>query len=375
MWWRIQTLKKLGFRVDVVATVKSMPPEEDIQALKAEVDQLSIIQRQRGFKSAAGALPFQVQSRAALQTVALSNEYRAVVMEAEHVASILQNPSLRAHKRILRLHNDEVRFFQELSKSSKNLLRKAFYQSEAVKFRVLSRKIMSRCDALWFISDYERKQYVKKHPADRKKAFFVPPRVDCNAMRRQSLEGCRVLFIGTLALANNSSAVEWYVSRVHQLLCDVVGYNVVVAGNTVGKSTGVLKRAVAPYPNITLIENPKEIESLYGRAAVFVNPVLRGAGLKLKTIDAIQAGMPIVTTSTGVEGTGLVHGKHLLIADSPRSFADCVRTLLHDKPLARTLVAAAQKFVAREFDQEKIIKDSLDALHESGKAKVVDVDG
>jgi polysaccharide biosynthesis protein PslH len=367
MWWRIQTLKKLGYRVDVVATVKAMPPEEDIQALKAEVDQLFIVQRQRGFKSAAGVLPFQVQSRSALRTVALSNEYRAVVMEAEHVASILQNPSLHAQKRILRIHNDEVRFFQELSKSSKNALRKAFYQSEAAKFRMLSPKIMSKCDALWFISDYERKQHVRKHPADSKKALFVPPRVDRHATRRQSLEGCRVLFIGTLAFANNSSAVEWYVSQVHKLLGDVVGYNFVVAGNTVGGSVELLKRIVAPYRNIALIENPKEIESLYGSAAVFVNPVLRGAGLKMKTIDAVQAGLPIVTTSTGVEGTGLMHRQHLLVADTPKEFAECIRSIFNDRHMASELVAAAQKFVAGEFDQESIIKESLLTLDHSGQ--------
>ena len=362
MWWHIQTLKNLGFRVDIVATVKAMPPEEDIQTLKAQVDQLFIVQRQRGFKSAAAALPFQVQSRADLRTVALSSEYKAVVMVAEHVCSILQNPNLRAQKRILRLHNNEVRFFQELSKSSKNLLRKAFYRSEAAKFRVLSPKIMAKCDALWFISDYERKQHVKKHPADREKAFFVPPRVDRNAMGHRSLEGCRVLFIGTLAFANNSSAVEWYVSQVHQLLCGVVGYNFVVAGNTVGESAEVLEGIVAPYQNITLIANPKEIESLYGSAAVFVNPVFRGAGLKMKTIDAILAGLPVVTTSTGVEGTGLMHQRHLLVADTPKEFAECIRSIFNDRRMASELVAAAQKFVVTEFDQEKIIKESLLAL-------------
>jgi polysaccharide biosynthesis protein PslH len=365
MWSHIQTLKNLGFRIDVVATVKSMPPDQDIQALKAEVDQVFIVQRRRGLKSAATSLPFQIKSRAALRTVALSNEYKVVVMVAEHVCSILQNPNLRAQKRILRLHNDEVRYFQELSKSSKNILRKAFYQSEAAKFRVLSPKIMSKCDALWFISEYERKQHVKKHPADRKKAFFVPPHVDPNVMRHQPLEGCRVLFIGTLALANNSSAVEWYVSHVHQLLCDVIGYNFVVAGNTVGESADVLKRIVAPYRNITLIENPKQIESFYSSAAVFVNPVLRGAGLKMKTIDAIQAGLPVVTTSTGVEGTGLTHQRHLLVADTPKEFAECIRNIFNNRRMARELVTAAQKFVAGEFDQERIIKESLLTLDHS----------
>jgi polysaccharide biosynthesis protein PslH len=149
------------------------------------------------------------------------------------------------------------------------------------------------------------------------------------------------------------------VSHVHKLLCDVIGYKFVVAGNTVGESAETLKRIVKAYPNITLIENPKEIETLYGSAAVFVNPVLRGAGLKMKTIDAIQAGVPVVTTSTGVEGTGLTHRRHLLVADTPKEFADCIKIIFDNRRMATELVAAAQEFVATEFDQEKIIKESL----------------
>jgi polysaccharide biosynthesis protein PslH len=363
MWWHIQSLKKLGFRLDVVATVKSMPPEEHLNAVKAEVDQLFIVERQRGFKSALTALPFQMRSRAGLETVVLSRQYEAVVMIAEHVASILRNPSLRAKKRILRLHNNEVHFFQELSKSSRGLFRKAFYHSEAAKFRVLSPRIMSKCDALWFISDYEMKEHVKKYPADQEKAFFVPPRIDRNEMRHQKLEGCRVLFVGTLGFANNSSAVEWYVSHVHHLLLDVSGYNFVVAGNTVEGSAEALQKLAADHQNITLYENPKEIESLYGSAAVFVNPVLRGAGLKMKTINAIQAGLPIVTTSTGIEGTGLMHQMHVLVADTPREIAECIRAIFSDRRMAQDLVRSAQEFIAREFDQEKIIKESLSSLN------------
>ena len=65
MWWHIQTLKNLGFRVDVVVTVKAMPSGEDIQTLKAEVDQLFIVQRQRGFKfsSSSVAIPSQKPNR------------------------------------------------------------------------------------------------------------------------------------------------------------------------------------------------------------------------------------------------------------------------------------------------------------------------
>jgi glycosyltransferase involved in cell wall biosynthesis len=361
MWGRIQTLKKLGWQIDMVATLKGKPSKEDMQAVSSVVDQVFMIDRQRGWRAAAGLAPFQVLSRADLATVGLFREYDAVLLEAEHVASILQNPTLRAKNLILRVHNDEARFFQELSKSSKSFFHKAFCLSEAAKFKFFSRKIMSQCDALWFISDYERSEHVKRHPGDSRKSFFVPPRVDVNAMHSQSLEGRKTLFIGNLSLAVNSVGVEWYVENVHPSLRDVEGYSFVLAGRTGGSSRELLNK-IAGTPHLSIYQDPPEIESFYRDAAVFVNPVFRGAGLKLKTIDAIQAGLPIVTTSTGVEGTGLVHGEHLLIADSPASFADSVRNLLDDKRLARDMVTAAQEFVAREFDQERIMRESLSKL-------------
>lgn len=361
-WGHIQSLKNLGFQVDLVVTAKTLPCEEDIRVLSSAVGHLSIVERQRNWMAAAGLSPFQVRSRVGLQTVPLEEEYAAVVLESEHVAAILENPSLRARKFILRLNNDEARFFSELSKSSQNLLVKAFHRLEAARFRWLSPGIMARCDALWFVSDYELKEHIKAYPNDSTKSFFVPPRIEVNKMGRQSLQGQKVLFVGTLALANNARGVEWYVSHIHSSLCDIPGYGFVVAGNTRGDSNKDVIKLARSRPNISLYENPKDLQSLYSDAAVFVNPVFRGAGLKIKNIDAIRAGMPVVTTSNGVEGSGLVHGEHLMVADSAQSFEACIRRLLNDKGMAKNLAAAAQDFLAREYDQERLLRAHFSIL-------------
>jgi polysaccharide biosynthesis protein PslH len=358
-WGRIQTLKKLGYSVDLVATVRAAPSRENIEAAKQEVDQLFIVERERGLKAALSWQPFQLRSRAGLRTVALSHEYAAVVMDAEHVTPILQNQRLRARKRILRIQNNEVHSFQEMSRSSKSLIEKVFYRSEAVKFMVFSPYLKSKADVLWFISDFEMKEHLKNHPTDCGKSVFVPHAVHANSMRRQALNGQTVLFLGTLALSNNARAVEWYISNVHPFLSDLPDYRFVVAGNTRGMSTEALHKMVQRHQNIIIYENPKDIQVLYGDSAVFINPVFRGAGLKLKTIDAIQAGLPVVATSTALEGSRLVHEKHVLVGDSPTSFTACVRRLLNDKDLGRSLVAAAQNFLVKEYDTECIVRRSL----------------
>lgn len=362
MWWRILALKKLGFVADLIATVRAMPAPAEIEAVRDEVKELFVVERDRGWKAALSWRPFQVQSRSGLRTVLLSREYAAVLMEAEHVAAILQNPRLRATKRILRVHNDEARNFLELTRSSKGPLETLFYLSEAAKFMALSPNLMSRCHALWFISDFEMTKHLKKNPADSDKSFFVPPSVEVSSMRRQPLEGRKVLFIGTLSLPTNIGGLRWYVANIHPLLSNVSDYHFLIAGNTRSMRGHPLADITGNHSNITLRSDPEDIESLYTQSAVFVNPVLHGSGLKLKTIDAIRAGMPVVTTSIGIEGSRLIPDKHVLVADSAQSFADSVRRLLNDKDLAQALVVDAQQFLAREYDQQQIIARSLSSI-------------
>lgn len=361
-WGHVKTLKALGHPVDLIATVKAMPPKAHIQAVRAEVDDLILVERERGWRAAAALSPFQVRSRAGLRALALPREYAAVVLEAEHVAPILENPGLRARKRILRLHNDETRFFHEMARSAQGLFHKAFYRAEALKFKALSPAVMSACDALWFISRHEMEEHLRKHPQHSAKSVFVPPAVDGKTMRTQPLQGNKALFLGTLGFVNNARAVEWYISQVHPSLSDVEGYGLIVGGNTGGNPNPTLAKLSSFHSNITLHENPKSTDGFYQDAAVFVNPLFRGAGLKLKVVDAIQAGVPIVSTPSGIQGSGLIPGKHLLVADSARSFADCIRKVLANKTMARELAASAQEFLAREYDQVRIINASLSTI-------------
>jgi glycosyltransferase involved in cell wall biosynthesis len=179
------------------------------------------------------------------------------------------------------------------------------------------------------------------------------------------------LFAGKLGFATNARGVEWYIGEVHRRLADIDGYELVVAGNTEGESLDSLRRSIGFYRNISLHENPSELQSYCEKASVFINPVFHGAGLKLKTIDAIQAGLPVVSTSIGIQGTGLLHGKHVVVADAPQEFADAVRRLLSNRAYAENLVSEAQAFVAREYDQARIIRDVFGSSLESPDGAIV----
>src|SRR5712691_1579136 len=81
------------------------------------------------------------------------------------------------------------------------------------------------------------------------------------------------------------------------------------------------------------------------RARISVVPLLYGAGTKRKLVQALAAGTPTVSTTIGVEGLGLQHGEHVLIADDPKEFAAGMTTLLRDSKLWSKLARAGREHV------------------------------
>jgi len=76
-----------------------------------------------------------------------------------------------------------------------------------------------------------------------------------------------------------------------------------------------------------------------GRARVFVAPLVAGAGLKGKVLDAISHGTPCVLSPVAAEGTGLTDGVDCLIANSPEEWADRVVQLYTDETLWNRIAA------------------------------------
>src|SRR5579859_6865601 len=77
MWNRISILNSLGFAVDLIATVKSYPKPEHISAIRPFVQELWIVERNRGLSAMLALEPFQVRSRNALRDVPLKEFYDA----------------------------------------------------------------------------------------------------------------------------------------------------------------------------------------------------------------------------------------------------------------------------------------------------------
>lgn len=105
------------------------------------------------------------------------------------------------------------------------------------------------------------------------------------------------------------------------------------------------------------------------RYKVLVAPLRMGGGTKLKVIDAMAAGVPVVTTPVGAEGLDLVHGENALIADDPHVLADHVRSILDEPGLGKRLAVNARAHVERNFSWERVRSDIADTLKAEAAAR------
>lgn len=115
-------------------------------------------------------------------------------------------------------------------------------------------------------------------------------------------------------------------------------------------------RDIQGLPGVDATGFVDDIVASYQSADIFVCPLLSGAGVKNKILEAMSVGMPIITSPLGVEGIEwIADGEHYLLADEPQAFADAVGRLLSDPALRRKLGANARNVAVTHFSWTPVV--------------------
>ena len=97
-----------------------------------------------------------------------------------------------------------------------------------------------------------------------------------------------------------------------------------------------------------------DVIPFYRQSAVCVVPLRAGGGTRLKILEAMALGRPVVSTSIGCEGLDVVDGQHLFIADTPDQFAEKTVRLLRDRQTYQQMAANARRLVETRYGWDKI---------------------
>ena len=138
-----------------------------------------------------------------------------------------------------------------------------------------------------------------------------------------------VAMIGRMRYPPNREGAEWFAAECWPLIRALVP---TARCRLMGRGAHVLEPLAGN--GLEIIDDvPDPIDSL-SDAAVSISPILRGSGTRLKILEAMTLGLPVVSTTIGAEGLAVTDGTDILLRDSPEAFADAVAQLLMNPDLA-----------------------------------------
>jgi glycosyltransferase involved in cell wall biosynthesis len=159
-----------------------------------------------------------------------------------------------------------------------------------------------------------------------------------------------LIYPGPIAYSANLDAVQYFIDEILPVLSSrIPDVRLIVTGSTDGVRLDRLTNA-----HVEFTGQLDDVRSLVAGSASCVVPLRIGGGTRLKILEAMALGTPVVSTSKGAEGLDVVDEEHLLIADSASAFADQIVRVLSDPPLAMRLTRNARALVEARYGWEAI---------------------
>lgn len=212
------------------------------------------------------------------------------------------------------------------------------------------RKVLSSWDAVSVCTD-EDVEFLQAR-ARRARPFKVPNVIDRPRLaHRQMSKSPNILFVGNLSFRPNVQGLLRFVEeawpRIRSFLPDA---KLQVVGLNPTKEVSSL----AVLENITVFPNVAALGPYYEEADMVIAPILYGGGTRIKILEAVAYGRPVVSTSAGAEGLYLHDGRSILLADTMEAFCEQIVRLAHSDELARRLVEAALAVQRAQFSPEAL---------------------
>lgn len=251
--------------------------------------------------------------------------------------------------RVLDAHNALWVLYKRMAETTSNPIARLMVEREWRLLKAYEGEIGRLFSSVMAVSEEDRAALIEAIGVDGK-ITTVPIAVDVEEITPVDRDpnARHILHIGTMFWPPNVDGILWFAKDVYPRIKDRLPD---IAFDVIGARPpqSVLKLA-ASGNDIHVLGYVADPTSYLRQAGVMVVPLRFGGGIRVKILNALAQAMPIVSTSIGCEGIGVENGRHLLVADTPEEFANCVQRLLEDRSLAAELGRNGRELIETVYD-------------------------
>jgi len=304
---------------------------------------------------------------AALDQTLRDSHFDTIQVEGVHLVGYL--PAIRntapSAAVIADWHNIESETLWRYAANQGNAARRLFAKRTAALVQRAESILLESCDSHTVTSDRERNSLQQRSPGAL--LHTLPNGVDVayyaavGAQADDDTPRHEVLFVGSMDYHANIDGVGWFVREVWPAVkrqCPAL--RLTIAGRTPAPSV----RALAA-DDIAVTGTVDDVRMYYSRALAVVVPLRIGSGTRLKILEAMAAGTPVVSTRLGAEGLGVTNELNILLAETAEDFAGALARIGAVPALRAQLIRAGHDMVSRWDWTELGAK--LYRIHESAR--------
>jgi glycosyltransferase involved in cell wall biosynthesis len=257
---------------------------------------------------------------------------------------------------VLDAHNVEFAIVQRYAATLGWSPVRAYAELEWRRLRRYERRQYPSCELIYSVSETDAGAIHALSGASN--VVVLPIVVDMDALPHieRLTADPEILFVGGLHWPPNADAVRFFVREILPL----VRRRAPSARLTVvGRDPGPTSSQLGPLEGVRFVGHVHDVEPFFQSSRVMVTPIRSGSGMRVKILDALARGLPVVTTRIGCEGIAVSDGHEALVADAPDAFADHVVRVLQDDRLATAMADAGRRLARARYDLSSVA-DELD---------------
>ncbi len=318
------------------------------------------------------ALPYSVASHKSPALVQAIQSYAAThpvdLWQCEWTPYAESLRGLTGIRWLVMAHNVESLIWQRYHETEAKRLKRWYIRQQWRKFQCFERWAFSEAtrtvavsaeDASRIESQFGARQvHVVDNGVDT--AYFQPVAGD--------REPLRILFLGSLDWRPNRDAVALLLEHIFPA---VRAQEPFAQLSIVGRNPpDSFRRQIAALPGVQLHANVADVRPFLNGSAVMAVPLRIGGGSRLKILEALACGLPVVSTRVGAEGLCLDPGRHLTVVDGVENMAEALVQCLQAPAAARTMAECGQHRVRERYDwdalADKLERIWLDCVEDCG---------
>jgi len=266
---------------------------------------------------------------------------------------------------VLNHHDVQSSLIARRATIESQFLRRQYWKLEAKKLRSAERKWCPRFDVNLAVSREDEKELIESGPQI--KGWVVPNGVDTEYFKPRPDPGVRtLLFCGSLDMYPSIDAMSYFFNAIWpRLISQQPNIEVCVVGR---KPPSWLTRLSARDHRIHVPGFVDDVRPYFRKSTALVCPIRDGGGTRLKILDSLAMGVPVIATSFASSGLCLEHEKHILLADTPEEFARSVEQVLSNKAFRQSLSNAGVEIANRVYSWTVIGRSLIEAYDAAKRA-------